>query len=134
MSRFFRGYVRTKNKRCLDKFKNIEQLRTYEEVKELDEFAGILNGDTILVDFDDEKQAEIALKIVRDNHLQCRVYKTTRGVHLLFKNETVKKCGTGVKLACGLTADIKVGVNAYSVLKFKGKERETLLEDRKSVV
>lgn len=128
MDRFFRGFVRTKNKRCLDKFKDIEQLRSYAEVKELDEFAGILNGSTILLDFDDEKQAEIALKIVRDNHLQCRAYKTTRGVHLLFKNETVKKCGTGVKLACGLTADIKVGLNAYSVLKFKGKEREILLD------
>mgnify|MGYP003546947118 CR=1 FL=1 len=128
MERFFRGFVRTKNKRCLDKFKNIEQLRSYAEVKELDEFAGILNGDTILIDFDDEKQAAIALNIVKDNHLQCRAYKTTRGVHLLFKNETVKRCGTGVKLACGLTADIKVGVNAYSILKFNGKEREILLD------
>ena len=51
MERFFRGFVRTKNKRCLDKFKNIEQLRSYAEVKELDEFAGILNGDTILQTF-----------------------------------------------------------------------------------
>ena len=128
MNRFFRGFVRTKNKRCLDKFKDVEKLKTYYDVKDLDEFAGILNGSTILIDFDTSKHAEIALRIVRDNHLQCRVYKTTRGVHLLFKNKTVKRCGTGVKLACGLTADIKVGLNAYSILKFKGRERDVLYD------
>lgn len=128
MNRFFRGYVPTKGKRCLEKFKDVEKLKTYEEVKELDEFAGVLNGKSILLDFDDAKNAEAALKIVKGEGLRCRVYKTTRGVHLLFKNETVNKCGTGVKLACGLMADIKVGLNAYSILKYNGKEREILLD------
>lgn len=128
MNKFFRGFVATKRKRCLEKFKDVEKLKTYEEVKELDEFAGILNGSTILLDFDDAKQAEIAFNIVRNEHLQCRVYKTTRGVHVLFKNETVKRCGTGVKLACGLMADVKVGLNAYSILKYEGKEREILFD------
>lgn len=128
MNKFFRGFVATKRKRCLEKFKDVEKLKTYEEVKELDEFAGILNGSTILLDFDDAKHAEVALKIVQEEHLRCRVYKTTRGVHVLFKNETVKRCGTGVKLACGLMADVKVGLNAYSILKYEGKEREILFD------
>ena len=125
---FFRGYVKTKNKKCKDKFKGVEKLKTYDEVKNLDEFAGILDGETILLDFDDSEQAKTAFKIVQDLKLKCRVYKTTRGVHILFKNNTVQKCGTGVRLACGLMADIKVGLNAYSILKFGGKEREILYD------
>ncbi len=125
---FFRGYVLTKGKRCLEKFKDVEALRSYEEVKDHDEFAGILDGESILLDFDDSEQAKIAFKIVQDLELRCRVYQTTRGVHILFKNKSVKKCGTGVKLACGLMADVKVGMNAYSVLKFAGKEREVLYD------
>jgi putative DNA primase/helicase len=123
---FFRGYVATRNKRCLEKFKGVENLRSYDEVKNLNEYAGILDGQSILLDFDDSEQARTALKIVQDLDLKCRVYKTTRGVHILFKNSKVKRCGTGVKLACGLTADVKVGANAYSILKFDGKEREIL--------
>ena len=125
---FFRGYVKTKNKKCKDKFKGVEKLKTYDEVKNLDEFAGILDGETILLDFDDSEQAKTAFKIVQDLKLKCRVYKTTRGVHILFKNNIVQKCGTGVRLACGLMADIKVGLNAYSILKFGGKEREILYD------
>ena len=125
---FFRGYVATKNKRCLEKFKGVENLKSYDEVKDLDEYAGILDGDTVLLDFDDAAHAKIAFKMVQELNLKCRVYKTTRGVHLFFKNSKINKCGTGVRLACGLLADVKVGVNAYSVLKFAGKEREVLYD------
>lgn len=125
---FFRGYVETKGKKCIDKFKNVTTLKSYEDVKNLPEFAGILDGETILLDFDDSEQAKIAFKIVNDLKLNCRVYKTTRGIHILFKNMHVKRCGTGVKLACGLNADVKVGVNSYSILKFNSKEREILYD------
>ena len=124
----FRGYVATKNKRCLEKFKDVERLKTYDEVKHLDEFAGILDGETILLDFDDEAQGKQAFQIVQDMQLKCRVYQTTRGVHILFRNHTVQKCSTATRLACGLRADIKVGLNAYSVLKFKGQERPVLYD------
>ena len=120
---FFRGYVPTKNKKCLEKFKDRTDLKTYDDVKELDEFAGVLDGETILVDIDDSEQSEILMNIVEAYNLNCRVYKTTRGKHFLFRNTEIKKCSTGTTLACGLKADIKVGLNAYSVLKFKGKER-----------
>lgn len=125
---FFRGYVETKNKRCLQKFKGVDNLKSYDEVKDLEEFAGILDGETILLDFDDTEQARIAFKMVQEQNLKCRVYKTTRGVHIFFKNHKVNKCGTGIRLACGLMADVKIGVNAYSVLKFAGKEREILYD------
>ena len=122
----FKGYVKTKDKKCTEKFKNVpaSDLHTYEEVKDLPEFAGILGQDTILIDIDDMEQSEVLMKIVEDRQLDCRVYITTRGRHFLFKNTDVDQCFTHCKIACGLTADIKVGVkNSYEILKFGGEER-----------
>ena len=82
----FRGYVTTRNKRCMEKFKDVEQLKTYEEIKNQREFAGILDGETILLDFDDEVQAQKAFQIVQDLKLKCCVRKTGRGMHMFFKN------------------------------------------------
>ena len=119
----FRGYVETRDKVCIEKFKN-KSLKSYEEVKHLPEFAGILANDVILVDIDDQEQSEILFDIVKNKNIQCRVYKTTRGKHFLFKNEEVKGNRTNCKLAIGLSADIKLGSrNSYSILKFKNKER-----------
>lgn len=126
---FFKGFVETCNKKCVEKFKNRTDFKTLEQVKSLPEYAGILAEDTILVDIDDSEQSEILFKIVEDLQLNCRVYATTRGKHFLFKNAGVDKCFTHCKLAIGLTADIKVGVkNSYEVLKFNGKEREILYD------
>lgn len=120
----FRGYVATKSKKCLQKFANGEKLLTLEQAQQFDEYAGILNTETILIDIDDHAQSEILMNIVEAKQLNCRVYQTTRGRHFLFKNKGVVKCATGAKLACGLQADIKIGSkNSYSILKFKGEER-----------
>lgn len=121
---FFRGYVPTKNKHCLEKYKDRTDLKGLDAVKDLDEYAGILATNTILVDLDDGEQAEILMNIVEALQLNCRVYQTTRGKHFLFTNTKVPKCSTHSTLAIGLTADIKVGFsNSYEVLKFAGKER-----------
>ena len=134
---FFRGFVPTKNKKCLMKFKNVadSELKTLEQVKSLDEYAGILSEDAILIDIDDFEQSETLMQIVEDNDLICRVYETTRGKHFLFKNTDAdgrilqEKCKTGCKLACGLTADIKVGcTNAYSILKYNNKARKIIYD------
>jgi len=54
MYKLFKGYVPTKNKKCLIKFKNAksEDLPTYRQVSNLPEFAGILNTETVLIDID----------------------------------------------------------------------------------
>lgn len=122
----FKGYVPTKNKKCLMQFKDVpaSELKTYDEVKGLDEYAGILAEDVILVDIDNLEQSEILMNIVEDLQLNCRVYQTTRGRHFLFKNNGVKSCSTHSTLAIGLEADIKLGCkNSYSILKFGGEER-----------
>lgn len=120
----FKGYIRTDGKKAIEKFKNSKSLR---EIKDEDSYAGLLNDETILVDVDDFEQSEILYRICQDFHLRCRIYKTTRGKHFLFRNSTVSNCGTHLKLACGLEADIKVGSKqSYSVLKIDGVNREVL--------
>ena len=122
----FRGYVPTNKKKCTMPFKGVpsDQLMSYDEVKDLYEYAGILADDVILIDIDDKEQSEKLMDIVEDLQLNCRVYQTTRGRHFLFKNDKVDGCSTHSTLAIGLTADIKVGKkNSYSVLKFNGEER-----------
>ena len=134
----FKGFVQTKQKKCLQGFKNSDgsDLLTYEQVSKLPEFAGILSEDTILIDIDDKKQSDKLLKIVEEKELICRVYQTTKGKHFLFKNTDAngdhlqETCKTKCQLACGLmNIDIKVGCrNSYSVLKYNGKERKILYD------
>ena len=132
MQSLFRGYVPTKNKACMMPYKDKppEQLMTLEEVSSLPEYAGILADDVVLIDIDDKEEAEILLDIVGSEGLRVRVMETSRGAHFYFKNrgsDGIEKSGTKKRLACGLTADIKVGSrNSYSILKFDGKERKIL--------
>ena len=76
MIELFKGYVPTKNKKCLRKFKD-KPLLTLGEVQNLPEYAGILADNTILIDIDDHDQSEILMTIVEDLQLDCRVYQTT---------------------------------------------------------
>lgn len=126
MQELFRGYLPTKEKSPLIKFKNAKPLS---EVKDLPEYAGLLADDVILIDVDDYEQSEILMNIVEDLQLNCRVYATTRGKHFLFYGGNINKCGTHVKLAVGIEADIKVGNhNSISVLKFDGAERKIIYD------
>lgn len=132
MQELFKGYVPTRNKECLMKFKNktSAELKNLREVSRLDEYAGILNDNTILIDVDDYEQSEILMNIVEDLQLRCRVYETTRGKHFLFMND--ERCETNkthTKLACGIFADIKLGSrSSYSILKYDKKDRSIIYD------
>lgn len=138
---FFKAYVPTKNKKCLMSFKGKQpnELLTLEEARKYDEYAGILAEDAILIDIDDYDHegklkhgvalSPILFKMIQDLDIRCRVYKANRGYHFLFKNKSIKKCGTDVNLACGLVADIKVGSsNSYEILKYKGSDRDIIYD------
>lgn len=126
---FFKGYVETKNKKCIEKFKGRTDFKTFEQVQSLPEYAGILAAETILIDVDDFEASEILFKVVKEYALTCRVYRTSRGKHFLFKNSGVPTNKTGCKLAIGLTADIKIGTrNSYEILKYDNQNREILYD------
>lgn len=131
MKELFKGYVETRDKKCIEKFKNRTDFKSYEQVERLDEFAGILADDTILIDIDDFEQSEKLMNMIEDLDIPCRVYETMRGKHFLFLNQSrqVETCKTHARLACGLSADIKLGSrNSYSILKYDGKEREIIYD------
>lgn len=137
MQQLFKGYVPTKDKKCLMPFKNktSSELQTYKQVMNLPEYAGIIAEDTILIDVDDFEQSEKLMNIIEDYQCNCRVYETTRGKHFLFKNVDstgeiiIDKCGINKTLACGINADIKVGCkNSYSILKYKDEDRFILYD------
>lgn len=119
----YKGYVKTNGKIPVDKLKN-GKFRTFDEVKDMESYAGVLADDVILIDVDDGDQSEILMNIVEDLQLDCIVRQTSRGRHFLFRNSGVEKCATHKKLACGLTADIKIGShNSVQALKVNGEER-----------
>lgn len=127
---FFKGYVETKDKKCIEKFKNRTDFKTYKQVQSLPEFAGILATDTILIDVDEFEASEILFNIVKEKQLRCRVYQTTRGKHFLFNNpDLVQTNRTHASLAIGISADIKIGKrNSYSILKYRRKERKIIYD------
>lgn len=123
----FRGYVVTKDKKPIQKFKGVDVLPTLEEVSKYDEYAGILNDEFTVMDVDDATEAEIALKIVQDRHFNCKVVNTSRGKHFIFKkSKFASKGNTHQVNAFGLTFDIRTGINQYIVVKKDGVLREVV--------
>lgn len=127
----YKGYVPTKNKKCMQTFKgkNADELYTLEEIRSMPEYAGILGEETILIDVDDMSQSATLMEVVQAFNLKCLIYATSRGKHFLFRNpdKLVSSNKTKTMLAVGLQADIKLGCrNSYEVLKFGGIDREVL--------
>lgn len=129
MIEIFRGYVQTKNKRCVQKFGSGEPLLTLEDALKLPEFAGVLNGDYVVVDIDNKEHAEMVLRIIASEELNCRIYRTPRGYHFAFaSNVFVTKNHTHKMCAIGIEVDIRCGKNAYIVLQQAQVMREVIRE------
>ena len=122
MSGLYKGFIATDGKQPMEKYKGLNKFKCYADVAKLPSFAGVLRDDCIMVDLDDAESAEKMMQIVEDLQIRCRVTCTKRGKHFTFRNSGVEKCGTGLKLACGLVADIKTG-GMPEVLKVDGEER-----------
>jgi putative DNA primase/helicase len=118
----YKGFIATDGKQPIEKYKGLNKFKSYKEVQNLHSFAGVLHDNCIMVDIDDAENAEKMMQIVEDLQIKCRVTCTKRGKHFTFRNSGVDRCGTGLKLACGLTADIKTG-GMPEVLKVDGEER-----------
>lgn len=133
METLYRGYVPTSQKRATIPFKgkSSNELLTLEEAQKFSEYAGVLAEDTVLVDIDTDEETEILLNIVKTKKLNCKVLKSRKGGHFLFKTDKPMMNRTKVKLAIGIVSDIKGGGKAsYEVLKIDGKEREVLYDSK----
>ena len=115
----------------MEKFKGVKRLKTLDDVRDAEEFAGILGDETILIDVDDGPTSDLLFQMVQDLRLKCRVYGTTRGKHFYFRNPegAVEKSWTKQTLAIGIETDAKVGRNnSYAIMRFKGVDRPVLLD------
>lgn len=126
----FKGYIITNGKVPAEKFKNVTDFKTKDQVDSLPEYAGILEEGYMVVDVDDKVQSEVLLSIVKDKKLNTIVYRTSRGMHFHFKTtELTLTNKTNTFVACGLKVDMKLGSrNSYVLLKNDGKEREVIYQ------
>ena len=130
MNELYKGYIITKNKKSIMSYKDSNNLLSYEDVKDLEEYAGVLADDVVLIDVDDMEQSKKLFNIVEDLQLLCKIYQSRKGMHFLFKNDgSFNSNKTKTKIACGLEIDIKVGCkNGIEVLKIDGKDRDVLYD------
>ncbi len=124
---FYKGYLATNNKKPLQKYKDNPSYISYERARKLEEYAGVLAEDVILIDVDDMKSSDALLQILDDQGIKTQVIGTTRGKHFLFKNTEVSTNKTHTNTAIGITVDVKLGSrNSYHILKFGGVKRPVL--------
>ena len=107
MADLFRGYIPSRGKIPLASVKTFELLK---EPPTSGDYVGVLKADIIQVDFDDEKSSRTAMDIVNKYKMKCDIIKTTRGIHLYFKNnDTIKSQGEWFN-TIGLQCDIGLGL------------------------
>lgn len=121
----YRGYIFCEGKTAIEKFAGVAHLHTLEEVKNYNSYAGVLDGQTVMIDVDEMREAEALFQVLSTVGARFNCLRTDRGMHFYFKADRDKiPCATHVNLFVGVTADIKAGCNAYDALKVNGKERE----------
>lgn len=112
------------------KGKGSSELLSLDEAVKLEEYAGILNDDTVMIDVDDFEISEKFMDIVEYKQLNCLVTETNKGKHFFFRNGgRIERNKTNTMTICGLPTDIKTGENtSYSVLKYNGIQRSIAWE------
>ena len=89
----FKGYVRTKNKRAIDPYKGVSNLRTLEEVENLEEYAGVLSDDVVMIDIDDHKQAEKLYEIIEKENIELPI-DNSLDAFVMYVSDTEKEYAT----------------------------------------
>lgn len=132
---WYKGYCALKEKSSITPLKDENKWLTYEEAEKYPGgtgIGGILRENVVFVDIDDEYQKDRAMSIIREKQYPVIVRETTRGIHILALNNGSKEFehpDSKVKLACGLTADIKTGKKVcYEAFNVEGVEREVIYE------
>lgn len=108
MANLFEFYIASKGKVPL--YSHKDEAHRLLEPPLTGDYVGYLKPDILQLDFDEEKDAEVALKIVKEMKLMCDVLKTTRGIHLYFKvDENFTTQHVHWYNAIGLCCDIGLG-------------------------
>lgn len=123
-----KGYIPTfKNGKVpTEEVKGRSKFYSYDEVSALESYGGVLETDVVMVDIDDNKQADLLHTIIDDLKIECNIIKTSRGKHFYFRNSNIIKEATNKVSCVGIShMDIKLGTNnRICPLVINGEERE----------
>lgn len=107
--------------------KSGEPPHTMEEIQALNpqSIVGVLASNVIMIDCDNELDVQAMDKALKKLALTVPTMKTTRGKHYYFSNFNVEsKSLSGVRLACGIKADVKNGdKTAFDCIMTDGQAR-----------
>lgn len=120
MIQLYDDYIELKNKQPLG---TVDDVPHYTDPPEhLSDYGGRLIDGLVLVDIDDEDQANILFNIINDLNINTIVRETPRGYHFYFKESGYTHNVTPVKCAIGLKIEIK---------KYRKKSFEPIKENKK---
>ncbi len=123
-------YIKSKGKQRLGK-----TIYTYEDITEPSfnsDYGRLVQKGYVFFDFDDQPYVDKIIAIIENSNLRCKMLKTTRGVHFLFKTNREKITNNSKNFNwLGLKCDVKgVGLNeekqCYQAIKVNGILREEI--------
>lgn len=124
-------FVKTNKKARIDK-----NTYTREQVTDpsfTSDYGRIVPPGYIVFDFDEQPYINIMNKIIKNSHYKCRVLKTTKGYHFMFKT-TLNKASDHIKEFSwiGLKCDVKAcgtkeAKQSYQSIRLNGVTREETL-------
>lgn len=123
-------YIKAKGKQRLGK-----SIYTYEDITNPSfnsDYGRLVQKGYVFFDFDDQPYVDKIIAIIENSNLKCKMLKTTRGVHFLFKTNREKITNNSKNFNwLGLKCDVKgVGLNeekqCYQAIKVNGILREEI--------
>ena len=133
----YSAFLPLNGKASMIKFKDVPDSKRLtfdqaEAMKGANGVGGILKSEFVVVDIDDPYQFDRALQMIRENDMDVLVRKTSRGGHIIARNNgsgAFDACGTDRQLAMGFKADIKTGkACCYEAIKVDGQLREIVYQ------
>ena len=108
----------------------LSEHKTYEEVKDEDSLAILVDAPYVVLDFDSMDQFNVMKQIVKDKNLNTRIMASTRGGHIWFKSDIPLKNNVDINTPLTLQVDVRShGKYSYVKVKDNGVWREWLTFD-----
>lgn len=108
----------------------LSEHKTYEDVKNEDSLAILVDAPYVVLDFDSMDQFNVMKQIVKDKNLNTRIMASTRGGHIWFKSDIPLKNNVDINTPLTLQVDVRShGKYSYVKIKDNGVWREWLTFD-----
>lgn len=109
---------------------SLDQYYSLEEVKDYDNLAVIVDEPVVILDVDDNEEANILIKILDNYNIKTNIMKTDRGAHFWFKTREPLVNSIGINTPITLKVDVKSwGKKSMSTVKKNGVWREWIRQE-----